>query len=69
MSVNSSLKVILIIGQKKAFYRQRIPEASCATKENVDIGILVMSRISDSKIMESIRITITPSLRIRKWNQ
>ena len=26
MSVNSNLKTILIIGQRKAFYRQRIPE-------------------------------------------
>ena len=41
MSVNSRLKAIQIIGQRKAFYRQRIPESSCARKETVDIDILV----------------------------
>ena len=43
-SVNSRLKAIKIIGQTKAFYRQRIPESSCARKENIDIDILVTSR-------------------------
>ena len=33
MSVNSGLKVTKIIGQKKVFYRQRIPEFSRARKE------------------------------------
>ena len=37
MSVNSRLKATKIIGQKKAFYRQRIPESSCARQETVDI--------------------------------
>ena len=32
MSVNSGLKATNIIGQRKAFYRQRIPEFSCARK-------------------------------------
>ena len=32
MSVNSGLKATKIIGQRKAFYRHRIPESSCATK-------------------------------------
>ena len=41
MSVNSELKATKIIGQRKAFYRQRIPEFSCARKETVDIGTLV----------------------------
>ena len=50
MSVNSGLKATKIIGQKKAFYRQRIPESSCARKENVDIDILVTSRNGDRKI-------------------
>ena len=29
MSVNSRLKATKIIGQRKAFYRQKIPESSC----------------------------------------
>ena len=36
MSVNSGLKATKIIGQRKAFYRQGIPESSCARKETVD---------------------------------
>ena len=51
MSVNSRLKAIQIIGQKKAFCRQRIPEPSCARKETIDIDILVRSRNGDGKIM------------------
>ena len=42
MSANSDvwwLKTILVTGQGKAFYRQRIPESSCARKETVDIDI------------------------------
>ena len=58
MSVNSRLKATKIIGQRKAFYRQRIPVSSCARKETVDIGVLVTSRNSDRKIMQSMRITI-----------
>ena len=69
VSVNSRLKVIQIIGQRKAFYRQRIPESSCARKETVDIGILVTSRNGDRKIMQSIRRMSRPSSRKRKWNQ
>ena len=41
MPVNSRLKTTKIIGQRKAFHRQRIPEPSCARKETVDINILV----------------------------
>ena len=69
ISVNSRLKATKIIGQRKAFHRQRIPESSCARKETVDIDILVTSRNGDRKIMQSIRITIRLSSRIRKWNQ
>ena len=69
MSVNSRLKAIQITGQRKAFYRQRIPEPSCARKETVDIDILVTSRNSDRKIMQSIRVTSRPSSRKGKWNQ
>ena len=66
MSVNSRLKATKIIGQRKAFYRQRIPEPSCARKETVDIDILVASRNGDWKIMQSIRITSRPSSRIQE---
>ena len=69
MSVNSRLKATKIIGQRKAFYRQRIPEPNCARKETVDIDILVTSRNGDRKIMQSIRITSRPLLRKRKWDQ
>ena len=53
----------------KAFYRQRIPEFSLARKETVDIDILATSENDDRKVMQSIRITIRPPSRIRKWNQ
>ena len=29
------------MGQKKAFYRQRIPESNCARNQTVEIDILV----------------------------
>ena len=32
MSVNSRLKATNIIGQRKEFYRQKIPESSCVSK-------------------------------------
>ena len=47
---NSRLKAIYIIGQRKAFCGQRIPESCCARKETVDIEILITSkRKSDKK--------------------
>ena len=49
MSVNSGLKATKIIDQRKAFYRQRIPEFSRARKETVDIDILVTSRNGTEK--------------------
>ena len=66
MPVNSRLKATKIIGQRKAFYRQRIPEFSCARKETVDIDILVTSRNGGRKIMQSIRITSRPPSSERK---
>ena len=54
MSVNSRLKAIKIIGQRKAFYRQRIPESRCLRKETVDIDIHVTSRKSGRKIILTI---------------
>ena len=41
MFANSRLTVTKVIGQRKAFYRQRIPESSCLRKETVYIDILV----------------------------
>ena len=61
MSVNSGLKANKIIGQKKAFYRQKIPEFSRARKETVNIDILLTSRNGDRKIIQSIRITSRPT--------
>ena len=69
MSVNSELKATKIISQKKAFYRQRIPESSHARKETVDIDIPITSRNRHRKIMQSIIITSRPHSRIRKSNQ
>ena len=69
MSVNSRLKATKIIGQRKAFYRQRIPESSYVRKETVNKDILVTSRKGDRKLMQSIRITSKPSSRKRKRNQ
>ena len=56
MSVNSRLKATKIIGQRKAFYRQIIPESSCARKETVDIDILVTSRNGDRKMFSIVCI-------------
>ena len=69
MPVNSRLKSTKMIGQRKAFYRHRIPEPSRARKETVDIDILVTSRNGDRKIMQSIRIKTRPTSRKKKWNQ
>ena len=41
MSVNSRLKATKIIGQRKAFYRQRTQGSSFARKGTVDIDIHV----------------------------
>ena len=69
MPVNSGVKATKVIGQRKAFYRQRVPDFSSARKQTVDIDILVTSRNGNRKIMQSIRITSTPPSRRRKWNQ
>ena len=69
MSANSRLKVTTIIGQWKAFYKQRIPEFRRARKETVDIDILVTPKNGDTKLMQSIAITSRPPSRKKKWNQ
>ena len=35
------------MGQRKVFYRKRIPESSCARKETVDIDTFASSRNVD----------------------
>ena len=57
------------ISQRKAFYKQRIPESICARKETVDIDILITSRNDDRKIKQSIRVANRPLTRIRKGNR
>ena len=69
MSVNSRLKATKAIGHRKAFYRQRIAESSCARKETVNVDILVTSRNGDRKIMQSIRVTSRAPSRKSKWKQ
>ena len=69
MSANSRLRATKVIGQRKSFYRQRIPESTCARKETVDINVLVTARDGDRKIMQSIRITCRLPSRIGKWNR
>ena len=69
MSVTSRLKATMIMGQRKAFYRQRIPESGCVRKETVDIVILVTYRNGDRKIMQSIRVMSRPPSRKGKSNQ
>ena len=49
---NTRLKATQITGQKKAFYRDRIPETQgCSGKETLVIDILVASRNGGRKIM------------------
>ena len=69
MSVNSRLKDLRIIGERKAFWKQRITESSCVMKETVFIHILATSRNGDRKIMQSARIMSRPPSKIKKWNQ
>ena len=48
-SKHTGSKATKIIGQRKAFYRKRIPEFSCAGKETVGTDILLTSRNDDRK--------------------
>ena len=54
MSVDSKLKAVWIIGQRKAFYKQRTPKSSFARKETVGIDITVTSRNGGRKIIQSL---------------
>ena len=64
-----TLNVIYIIGQRKAFYRQRIAESSRVRKETVELDILVTSKNGDRKIIQSMKIMSRAPSIIRKWNQ
>ena len=66
VSINSRLKTIYIIGQRKALCGQRIPEPSCARKETVDIEILITYRKGDGKVMQPFRITSGTATRMTK---
>ena len=52
----------------KAFYRQKIPESSCARKETANIDNLETSSDRNRKLMQSIRVTSRPPSRNIKWN-
>ena len=70
VSIKSRLKAIYIIGQRKAFCWQKIPESSCTRKETVDIEILItFRRKGDRKIMQPFRMTSRTATRMRTWNQ
>ena len=56
MPVNSGLKATKITGQRKASYRQRIPEFSCARKKTVDIDIVLTSRNGDRFFSNNISV-------------
>ena len=69
MSVNSRLTATKVIGQRKAFYRQKTPDSSFARKNTVDIDILITSGNVDRKAIQSIKIMSRPPSTMRKWNQ
>ena len=66
VSVNSRLKAIQIIGERKALCGQRIPEFSYARKETVDTDILLTSMYGDRIIMQYIRILSGSSYQKKK---
>ena len=62
------------LGQKKAFYRQRIPEFGFAKKEIVEINILITYSNGDKLIQTvkshtNFRVTSGPTTRMRKRNE
>ena len=69
VSVNSRLKAIQNIDQRKAFYRQIVPKSSCSMNKINDINILVTSTNCCRRIIQSIRIMGRPPMRMGKWNQ
>ena len=41
MSANFRIKAIYMIGKRKPFYRQRIPEFNCVRKETAEIDSVI----------------------------
>ena len=66
MPINVRLPAILIIGQRKAFYWQKIPHPNCVQKEVVNIDILMASRNDYRKSMQPIKITNGPPMYTTK---
>ena len=58
---NSRREAIQIIGQKKAFYWQIIPESICVRKEIVVMDNFVTSKNGNRKIMQPVGITSGPA--------
>ena len=64
MSLNSRLKATNIIGQRKAFYRQRIPESSCARKETADMDILKKAVSNTKKLVKEMKKTLPNEISV-----
>lgn len=50
MPTNSTIKTTKIIRQTKAFSRQSVHDYSCGRKETGDIGMLVISVITETQL-------------------
>ena len=59
----------MIIGQRKAFYWQRIPEPQGVMKEFANRDIHLTSTNGNRKIMQSTKIRSRPPSTKRKCNQ
>ena len=57
------------MGQRKAFYRQRIPKSICAREQIIDIDILVTSRIGDRENMQICQDNEQTSLEKKEVEQ
>ena len=55
------------MGQRKAFYRQRIREASCARKESIDMLYLEAVDLDESK-SQAVCFSGEPSINHNKKN-
>ena len=53
------------MGQRKALYRQRIPEASCARKESIDMLYLEAVDLDESK-SQAVCFSGEPSINHNK---
>ena len=70
MPIDSRLKTIKIMNQRKAFYKQRIQESRCAWKETVNRDILIKFRNHPPKEgkepVQSIQMSIYESNTYRE---